>query len=218
MTRPCHTAAAIFIWPLLLSYPLSAQLSVDLGPMLAYYRPVGQFDEASIYSTSLPRHPADLSSGAYGAEARLWIRRRLGVQVQAATASSRIRKGWTPLGEVGPTPARVLSLSAQGLYAFLPHDKRYSAWFSGGFGYVHHGGKAYEPYDSTTDLAAVLGVGGTVGIRGPLRASGGLGILLYPFDVPMPDELRLNPGSMQHGFQEDILMHIGVSWRTSIGE
>jgi hypothetical protein len=32
------------------------------------------------------------------------------------------------------------------------------------------------------------------------------------FDLPMPPELRLNPGSLERGRQVDLLVHLGVIW------
>jgi hypothetical protein len=37
-------------------------------------------------------------------------------------------------------------------------------------------------------------------------------VLLYSFDLAMPPDLRLNPGSLQRGFQRDAQLQIGLGW------
>jgi hypothetical protein len=51
-----------------------------------------------------------------------------------------------------------------------------------------------------------------MGLAHHLRATVGVSTLVYMFDLPMPPELRLNPGSLEHGRQVDLFAHFGLSW------
>lgn len=189
----------------------SAQVNVEVGPLVAYYRPIGEFGENSLHSTRLPKAPSDLSGLAYGAEARIWSGHRFGVQVQASVASSTVGAVATPGGLKPPATARVLVVSAQGLYAISPVESPVSIWVSGGPGLVHHGGEVYDGLSSTTDLAGVLGVGGRASLPGGLSASAGLAGLFYSFDIPWDQTVEAGP--LQHGFRKDLLLHLGISWQ-----
>lgn len=192
--------------------PLRAQLTFDAGPTLGYYRPTGHFEAASVHLTSLPLRPADLSGPAWGGEARLWLDRRIGVQLQAATASSTIGEVLTPGGVSPPTRARVLTVTVQGLWNLSPAPERYRFWLGAGTGLVRHGGDAYADHGSPIDVAGVLGVGAAAHVVSRLRVTGGVSALLYTFDLEMPPDLRSNPGSLQRGFQRDVQLHFGLSW------
>jgi len=203
----------IAAWWAVTAEPAGGQVQIELGPMLGHYRPVGHFDEASVYSTSLPSKPAELAGTALGGEVRVWVNERFGLQIQAGVASSTIGPVMAPGGPRGPTPAQVLTVAVQGLYRPTLILGSISAWLGAGCGLVRHGGEAYERHGSPTDLAGVVGVGGTVPVIGRLRATAGLTGILYPFKVPMPPRLRGNPGPLQHGLRKDLLLHVGLNWR-----
>jgi hypothetical protein len=191
---------------------LSAQSSFDLGPTLGYYLPTGRFEPASVYVTSLPRRPADLRGPAVGGQAHLWLNRRVGIEIRAAVASSTIRGVATPGGMSSPTRARVFTAEALGLWNLLPLSERSRFWLSAGPGLVRHGGDAYADFGSPVDAAGVMGVGAAIRLVGRLRATGEASVLLYSFDLAMPPDLRLNPGSLQRGFQRDAQLQIGLGW------
>jgi hypothetical protein len=195
--------------------PLCAQSSFELAPLYGYYRPTGDFAPASVYSTRLPVKPSDLSGTAWGAQAQLWLGRRLGVQVQAAVANSIIPGGPTPgFGPSPPTAAQVLVVTAQGQYDLSPSPDRYRIWVSAGPGLVRHEGDAYSINGNkpAISLGGALGAGLNVPIVSRLSVTAGADLLLYPLDVKLPPALSHNPGSLESGFQRDALVHVGLAW------
>jgi hypothetical protein len=192
--------------------PLRAQPSFDVGPLFGYYRPMGSFDPASVGVTSLPTRPSDLSGTAWGGLAQLWFTRRLGVEAQASVASSTIGLVETPDGPRGPTPAQVLSVTAQALLNLSAEPSLYRLWLSAGPGLVRHGGSSYAPFGSPSNLAAVLGAGFSVPIGIGLSATAGATAQFYDFNMKMPPGLQANPGSLESGFQKDALVHVGLTW------
>jgi hypothetical protein len=190
--------------------PLSAQISFDVGPLVAYYRPIGNFDPASVYTTDLPNKPSDLSAMALGSAAHVWFGQRWGAGAQVAVANSSVPEMATPNGPRGPTAAQEMTASVQAQYDISPNPEKFRVWVSAGPGVIRHAGKAYERYGSPVDVAGVVGIDITVPIASRLRFAAGVTTLLYPFDVPMPANLSLNPGSLEHGFQTDALLHVGL--------
>lgn len=202
------------LWSGLPVPPVSGQVKVDVGPILAYYRPVGEFEEAVyLLGKSRPQRPADLLAVAYGAEVRVWIGHRIGLQLQGTSASSTIGAVQAPGGNYfAATSARVLSFSLQALYSPTPTSQRYSAWISAGPGLVHHGGTAYDDLECTTDVSMVLGAGGVVALPGSLNVSAGLNAQFYSLRIPVPwPHTRRN--DVQRGSRTDLLFHVGISWR-----
>lgn len=196
----------------LIAAPLQAQTSFEVGPLFGYYLPTGSFESASVYSTALPRKPSDLAGFAWGGEARAWFGGRLGVAAQSFIASSDVGGGVTPAGVLGATSARVLTFTVQGLLDLSPASERYRLWLGAGPGLVRHEGDAYAPYGSPTDLAGTVGAGVNLPIFSDLSVTAGASALFYMLDVPMPLMLQENPGSLERGFQTDLLFRLGLSW------
>jgi len=192
--------------------PAAAQTTIEIGPVFGYYRPAGGFDPAAAYSVSLPRNPQELSGIAWGGQATIWLRTRVGAQLQVTSIASTMGLVNTPAGPMGPTSARVTTGAAQLLYDFLPKSQGSRAWLSAGPGIVRHGGDAYAGVGSQTDLAGAAGLGGSVPITGALSATAGVTALVYSYDVAMPADLRANGESLQKGFQSDVLLSVGVTW------
>lgn len=190
----------------------TAQVSVEIGPVVGYYSPLGGFDDASVYRTSLPRTPQGLRGFAWGGEVRAWFGKRVGAEVDAMIAHSEVPRIFSPGGPVGPTPANVTTFTAQGLFRFGGDPSSHQLWVSGGIAAVRHGGDAYEPHGTPRDLGPVAGIGAQVGLAHQLRATFGINLVMYTFDVPMPYELRMNPGSLQHAQRVDVWTHLGVTW------
>lgn len=194
------------------SQPIRAQVRFDVAPLIGYYRPLGAFDDASVYSTRLPATPQDLSGFAWGGAAHLWFGGHLGAEFQVVDASSTIASVITPGGPTPPTSAHVLMASAQALYVLSGSAEAPRLWVGAGPGIVHHGGDAYAPYDSPTEVAATVSLGSAIPITSHLHATLGVDMLFYTFDLPLPPPLQQNPGSLEHGAQSDALVHVGVSW------
>ena len=212
MTKAVLFAVSVGFLSLLFATPLRAQTTVDVGPLFGYYRPLGRFDPASVYSTSLPTNPSDLRAFTWGGAAHLSFGRRLGAEGQLSVANSTIAGGNTPAGPRGPTEAQVVVVTLQGQYDVSPTPEKYRVWLSAGPGLVRHGGDAYAPHGSPVSVGSALGVGITLPITLRLRIAADATTLLYPFDVKMPPELQGNPGSLQHGVQTDALIRLGVRW------
>jgi hypothetical protein len=190
----------------------TAQVRVEVGPILGYYRPYGSFDSASVYSTALPNTPQNLKGGAWGGDARVWFGKRLGTELKALVAHSTIPEVFTPAGPRGPTPATITTASAQGLLTVLGTPARHQVWVSAGVGAIRHGGDSYASYGSPWDFGLAVGAGARIRLTPHVHATFGLTTLVYTFDLPMPPALRLNPGSLEHGRQVDVLTHVGLSW------
>lgn len=197
---------------LTLARPVGAQVKFSIGPVIGYYRPFGKFDPASVYATNLPGTPQDLRGLTWGGAARVWLGRRFGAELQASFTQSTIPGITTPGGPSVPTSAQVDLVVFQGLFTVLGAPSGHQVWLSAGPGLIHHGGTAYAPYALSAQLAAVAGAGARVRISRRLQAAFGLNGFFYTFDLPMPPELRHNPGSLQHGRQIDALLHLGLSW------
>lgn len=189
-----------------------AQVSLELGPTLGRYRPLGDFDPASVSVTSLPRTPQDLNSWSWGGEARLWLGRRVGAELRASVAQSTVPSVPAPGGPRPETPARIGTFLAQGVFALPGTPNRYRVWVSAGAGLVRHGGEAYEAHGSPADAGPVIGAGAAVRLFRGLRATLGASALFYTLDVPMPPRLSGNPGSLQRGKQSDLHIQFGLTW------
>jgi len=153
MVRPLGVLFLTAAFSGLVSSPIEGQVNFEVGPVLAYYRPVGNFRNVPVHSVRLPRTPQELSGIALGGEARAWVTGRIGIQLQGAVASSTVGKVTTPGGVFGPTSARVLMGAVQALSSVLPVDGRVSLWVSGGPGLVHHGGDTKRTFSCTSGLA-----------------------------------------------------------------
>ena len=201
---------------LVFAAPLRAQSSIELAPFVGYYRPMGSFAPASVYSTSLPSKPSDLSGVAWGVEARSWISERLGVQLQAAVANSTMPEVATPgFSRGGPSSAQVLIVTAQALYDLSPSPEGFRrVWLSAGPALIRYGGDAYSQSGAGAQLSvgAALGAGLNIPIGARLSATAGVQVLLYQLDIGFPTSLSGNPGSFESGFQDDLLLHLGLAW------
>jgi len=190
----------------------NAQVTGTLAAFVGYYQPFGHFDPASVYDTSLPETPEDLRGSAWGGVGHLAFGNRFGVAVQVATTNSRVPESINPGGVSPQTDAPVFLATVQGQYAIplAPHAR---LWLNAGTGFVRHGGTAYARRGTPASLAGAFGTTLEVPVAWHLQLTANATALVYPFDVPMPPNLRLNPGSLQHGIQEDALLHVGVAWR-----
>jgi hypothetical protein len=193
----------------------AAQAGIEVGPLLGYYRPYGRFEPTSVNIIGLPATPRVLRGRAWGGEARVWFGRRVGGEIQASVSRSTIPQVLTPNGARGPTAARVSTFTAQGLLTLAGTPARDQVWLSAGVGAIRHGGDAYAPYGTPTNLASTIGAGGRLRLLPHVYATAGLSALVYTFDVPIPTALGLNPGSLEYGPQVDVLAHFGLSWMVS---
>lgn len=77
---------------------------------------------------------------------------------------------------------------------------------------MRHGGNAYAAHGSPSDIAGAFSAGSSIPVVGPVRATASVSGLMYDFEIEMPGTLRGNPGSLQRGFQTDMLLHLGATW------
>jgi hypothetical protein len=194
-----------------LAASLAAQTSVSVGPYVGYYRPFGHFEPASVYSADLPREPQDLAGVAFGGEADAWFGRNFGASVDAALTRGSVAIITTPESPRGPTSAHVETVVAQALVA-LPRQLGPHSWISGGIGMVRHAGDAYVGLSSLSQGAGVLGAGSRLDLNNRVSLTAGVTTLWYMLDVPMPPELRANPGSLERGRQLDVTFRLAASW------
>lgn len=199
---------------IVLATPLvaSAQTRLEFGPLLAYYRPLGAFEPASVFSTALPHTPQDLSGIAWGGVARAWFGARIGAEFGGATAGGTIPSQLTPAGPTRPIGTSVGVVTVQGLLTLTGAPTRRQVWVSAGAGIIRHGGDAYARYGTPADAGLALGAGARLPIAARLHATFGVSTLVYMLDVPMPPELSRNPGSLQRGRQVDAFIHLAATW------
>ena len=206
----CHFGSALLL--LLVGAPVAAQATIEAGPVLGYYRPVGSFEPAPVHSTSLPGEPQDLSGPAWGGEARIWFGGRVGAQLRITSATSEHESVITPAGPTTPAEWRVTEGAAQVLIGVVSRPGAYRVWLSAGPGFVRHSGEAFEEAGSQLDVAGVVGVGGSIPLSSAISATAGFTASFYSYDVAMPSDLQENGESLQKGSQQDELFHIGLNW------
>jgi len=191
--------------------PATGQASVEVGPFVAIYAPVGNFGSSDVVSTALPTRPGYLGGLAWGAEGRLWLNARVGIQLQGAVATSRFGGGVnTPAGfTTTPKDAQVVTLTAQVVYR--PLRSSFPLLVSAGAGVVRHGGEAYSwpALRGLSPVAVALGLGCDLHIGRWLTATLGVTTLLYSLDVHDDFGQRF-----ERGFQADLLPHVTLAWRS----
>jgi hypothetical protein len=190
----------------------SAQATSAVEIFVGYYLPFGHFDPASVYSTDLPNQPSDLRGTAWGGAGHLSFGRRFGVEGQLSVAASTVPEVTTPGGPRGPTGARVSIVTLEAQYDISPTPLAYRVWLSGGPAFVRHGGDAYSRYGSPRSFGSALGIRLAVPIVSHLQLAAEATTVFYTLDVPMPTELRRNPGNLEHGAQRDAVLRIGLAW------
>lgn len=187
-----------------------AQASVEVGPLVGYYAPVGSFGTGTSSSTAMPNNPIDLAGLARGADLRVWFNRRFGLEIEGEVATSRFGGGLFTPGDFVTTPkeAQVVTTSVQALVRPAPGVPLSC---SVGVGVVHRGGTAYQGfagqgYLGLTSVGGTLGLGYDVRFGRFFKATAGLDALLYPLDVHDSLDQRY-----ETGFQTDLLATLSIS-------
>jgi len=200
--------ATLFVAPA----ALEAQVSGSVGLLAGYYQPLGHFDPASIYVTSLPAKPSDLRGVLKGVTGHLSFGGRYGVDAQLSNAGSTIPTAVTPAGPRGPTKVSVDMATLEGVYDLSPTPQRYQIWLGAGPALVRHGGDAYAPYGNPTSVGGALGIGLAVPLGPHFQIATNFNTVWYTLDVGMPAAYQRNPGPLEHGAQRDALLQIGLRW------
>jgi hypothetical protein len=185
---------------------------MDIGPVVGYYRPFGNFEMPSVYSTSLPNAPGELRAVTRGGMIHASFGRRFGVEGQLAIAHSTIGVEGTSAGPGERTDALEVVATLLGQFDVSPTPERYRVWLSAGPGFIQHGGSAYAKFGSPKSFGSALGVGIAVPIRYRLQIAAGATALRYHIDVTTPQTMGGDPATLQRGRQTDALFHLGVRW------
>ncbi len=192
--------------------PAQAQVTSSVEGFVGYYRPLGQFDPASVYVVGIPSRPSDMQSPVWGVTARLGVGSRMGLAAQLAMARSRGNIVYTPAGAIGARTTSIVLGSLFGQYDISPSVSKFHLRLNAGPAFVHHGGDAFREVGGATSFAPAIGTTLVVILREHLQLSAEATGLFYTFDVPMAPELRANAGPLLHGRQRDLLLHLGVAW------
>jgi hypothetical protein len=186
----------------------AAQRSIEIGPMFAGYSPYGTYEHVgTVWRVGTPDQPNLNRAPGWGAEARVWATRRIGLQLQGATSSAEQPLFNTPGGGGVATTSRVTSFTAQAMYGLSGESARNRFWLTAGGGFIRHSGSAYEAFGSPTRPLGALGVGSSFPLWHDLAASVGASSLLYSW------ELSNAGATYQRGFQTDLLVHAGLTLR-----
>ena len=193
--------------------PAAAQASVEIGPLVALFTPVGRHD---VFSAIVPAAASDMRGLAWGAEGRFWLTPRFAIQLQGAVRNSRFGGGLYPpcmccvpclASPSAPGSATVVAATAQAVYR--PSPTGFPFWVSAGVGMERRGGQAYADAVSgvSTPFAGVFGLGCDLHFGRRVTASLGATSLLYFLDTR---DVFGQP--VEHGFQADVLAHAGLAW------
>lgn len=193
---------------LMLPAATSGQSSIEIGPLVALYRPVGHYEHtAAFFRVGTPDSPRDNGATAYGGEARVWVNHSFALQLQGVTSTADHPTVFTPGAGPISSSTHVTSATAQVVYAVSPAVTRSRFWVSAGGGAIRHAGSSYEPYGSPTHAVGALGIGSTIALLHGLGASIGVNSLFYRWD------LANSNGPYQRGMQTDLLAHAGLTLR-----
>lgn len=198
-----------------LASPAYAQQSASVEGFVGYYRPFGHYEPASAYPIGLPTRPSDLRAPMLGISGRMGITPRLGVAAQIATGRSQSGPFLTPGGPIDAISASTIVGSLVGQYDVTTSPARYHLRLNVGPAFVRHGGDAYKSAGASTSFAPALGTSLAVPMGAHLQLSAEATGMFYSTNIPMPAELRGNPGPLQRGRQRDLLLHLGVAWTPS---
>lgn len=189
-----------------------AQVGASVEAFAGYYRPTGHFDPASVYDVDLPLKPSDLAGAAVGATAHLSIGERYGVAAQFAVAKSQLGKVFTPAGPRGPVDQNVSLAMLLAQYDVSPRPDLLRLWLNAGAAAIRYGGDAYRRYGSPVSFGPAIGTTMSVPLVMHLALTANVSEIFYRFNLPLPSNLALNPGPLQHGAQRDVLLHLGLDW------
>ncbi|MEO7085722.1 MAG: hypothetical protein ABI442_15645 [Gemmatimonadaceae bacterium] len=185
---------------------LPGQASVEVGPSVGYYRPLGHFAHGDYFDTRLPSTPQDLSALAYGGTAVIRFTRRLGLEVDGTVVpDARSSRVFTNPGGFGGNRvfAATITIASAEMLLELKSSNGRRLWVGAGPGFIHHGGDSYDGYGTPSEVAGVAAVGGDIALAKHVHASASLSALVY--------RLRLSdPRVIGSGVQEDGLVRLGL--------
>jgi len=121
----------LLVCAVMLPAAVSAQASIEVGPLVALYRPVGHYEHtAAFFRVGTPDNPDDNRATGYGAEARVWVNRSFALQLQGMTSTADHPTVYTPGGGPISSFTQVTSATAQVVYAVSPAFTRSRFWLS----------------------------------------------------------------------------------------
>jgi hypothetical protein len=182
---------------------LAAQ-SVELGASFGWYQPLWGFRLGPIASTDLPQHANDLRGIAWGAEARVPVRDRFGVEAVFTTAASTVPGCLCPGGYIlPPTGERVNLAAVEGLYR-IPIGGRNEVSFGLGPAMIQHGGEGYGRYGSPKSWGGLGGIEVSHSLTSHVEAAARALAAAYSFHLDFPP---------QSGPQLDLVISLSIRWR-----
>lgn len=181
-----------------------AQATVEITPIVGYYRPLGAFDPAPYYTTDLPQRPSQLRGVAYGGVFRLGLRPRAGIALSAITTASTLPGCICPGGNILPSSTnRVTIATLEGQWTASPAHAPVEVRVGLGPAYIRHSGDGYDRYGTPQSWGASLSGQAQVALSAHWRLHVGANGVGYRMDVPGPP---------QHGTQLDAILSAGLVW------
>lgn len=182
---------------------LAAQ-TLDFGASVGWYQPLSGFRVGPIESTDLPQRARDLRGVAWGAEARVPLRHRTGIEAIYATATSTVPGCLCPGGYIlPPTGERVSLIAVEGLYRIsigAPNEVSLGL----GPAMIQHGGQGYGHYGSPKSWGGVGGIEVSRSVASHVVLAAEAHAAAYSFRLDFPP---------QSGRQLDLLLLLTLRWR-----
>jgi hypothetical protein len=182
--------------------PLAAQ-ALELGATFGWYQPLSGFTVGPIESTDLPERASDLRGVAWGAEARVPVRRRAGFGAIFATATSSVPGCLCPGGSLPSTGERVSLLAGEGLYR-IPIGGPNEVSVGLGPAVIQHGGEGYGRYGSPKSWGGIGGIEVSRSMASHFVVAAQAHAAAYSFRLDFPP---------QSGPQVDLLLSLTLRWR-----
>lgn len=137
-----------------------------------------------------------------------WIGSGIGVRAVGLTSSSAVAFAEGNFYEVPPVPATVTILALEALFPFQEFSNGLRIYGGGGIGMVLRGGEAYQGFQGTDDLAALLVLGSSYPLSSRIALQGDFQAALYGLQLTDPTGV-VYPSA----FQTDLLITFGLAVR-----
>lgn len=199
---------------LALAPALHAQETSSLGFFGGFYRP---FSDTHRALDGFSRPPS-LEGFAWGAKWHMDFDQHFGVTVRFSR-SSKQESGFdtenpVPASVAGSTESRTHAvatiLSVLGQYDVSRNPRALRVWLNAGPVLVEHGD---EGYLGSRSLGGAVGSTAALPLTSNLQLTADVSCLLYDLRDPLPEATG---GYLDHGFQTDGLVHLGLDWSWSL--
>ena len=185
MTAPHRILSVLLLGALTVSFPLSAQTTVEIGPSLGLYLPLSSY--AGPIGTGFPPFTArgdwTQSNGfAVGVSASVWLGQRwgLGATYHYAGSSVSLSSGNISSGRLDGS---VQVLTAEVHARLGDPDRAFQLIGIAGASYIKRGGEAFAHVDHHNALGGVLGLGSRHQLGSRWVVSGSVRLLVYSLQL-----------------------------------